>query len=198
MRPHGQGTLQPAVHEHDHSIGATDAPVILVEYGDFQCPHCGRAHPIVTWVRARLGGKLRFVFRNFPLTETHPNALHAAEAAESVAARAGEAAYWRMHNMLFEHQYDSDDALDDAHLVRYAKSAGADPAEVDADLAAGTYEARVRSDFVSGVRSGVNGTPTFFINGARFEGDWTDAPAFAAVLESAAMEAKEEHHVIQQ
>ena len=180
------GTLRQAVHDGDHSLGPADAPVTLVEYGDFQCPYCAQAHPIVTAVRARLGPTVRFVFRNFPLTEIHPRALRAAEAAESVADRAGPDAYWAMHDALFEHQQDSASALDDAHLVRYAVSAGADAAGVAADLAAGAHEERIRADFMTGVRSGVNGTPTFFVNGERFDGDWTDARAFAAALQAAA------------
>lgn len=186
MSPHKQGTLRPDVSEKDHSIGAQKAPVTLVEYGDYECPHCYRAHPIVTAIREQLGGKLRFVFRNFPLTEIHPHAFHAAEAAESVAANAGDTAYWAMHDAIFEHQQDSDDALDDAHLVRYAAACGADPVQVKLDLEGDTFEERVRTDFMSGVRSGVNGTPTFFINGDRFEGDWTNRREFASALEEAA------------
>jgi protein-disulfide isomerase len=184
MRSHGSGSLQPPVSSHDHSLGPADAPLTLVEYGDFECPHCRRAHPIVAAVRAQLGARLRFVFRNFPLTETHRHALHAAEAAESVAVYAGEAAYWLMFDSLFEHQQDSPDALDDAHLVRYASEAGASAERVQAALDAHTFEAQVRSDFISGVRSGVNGTPTFFVNDERFDGDWTDVTSFASALKA--------------
>jgi protein-disulfide isomerase len=183
---HVQGTLRPDVSDKDHAIGRSDAPVTLVEYGDYECPHCARAHPIVTAVRALLGDKLRFVFRDFPLTQIHPHALHAAEATESVAANAGEDAYWAMHDTIYEHQRDSEDALDDAHLVAYAKRCGADPSQVRSDLESDTFEEDVRADFMSGVRSGVNGTPTFFINGARFEGDWTNPAGFAESLEEAA------------
>jgi protein-disulfide isomerase len=116
----------------------------------------------------------------------HRHALHAAAAAESVAANAGSEAYWAMHDAIFDHQDDSRDALDDDHLVQYAAAAGADPDQVRRDLAAGTFEDRVHHDFTSGVRSGVNGTPTFFINGERFDGDWTDKEAFASALEEAA------------
>lgn len=186
MSAHKQGTLRPDVSDKDHSIGAVSAPVTLVEYGDYQCAHCYRAHPIVTAIRKQLGGQLRFVFRNFPLTEVHPEALHAAEAAESVAASKGDKAYWAMHDLLFEHQQDSDDALDDAHLAQYAEAAGADPKRVKSDLDDATFEEQVRTDFMSGVRSGVNGTPTFFINGARFEGDWTNPTTFGAALRAAA------------
>ncbi|HYV96479.1 MAG TPA: thioredoxin domain-containing protein [Gemmatimonadaceae bacterium] len=178
--------LRPDVHGEDHAIGPADAPVTLVEYGDYQCPHCYRAHPIVAALRKRLGARLRFVFRNFPLTESHPNALHAAEAAESVAAHAGATAFWRMHDAIYQHQQDSDDALDDAHLVSYAADAGADPTAVRRDLESETFAERVHGDFASGVRSGVNGTPTFFVNGLRFDGDWTDPDQFLSALEGAA------------
>jgi protein-disulfide isomerase len=181
-----QGTLRPAVGADDHVMGPDDAPVTLVEYGDFQCPHCARAHRVLPKVLKRLGPRVRFVFRHFPLAESHPDAVHAAEASESVAAQAGEDAFWRMHDLMYDHQRDSDDSLDDAHLVRYAEQVGADPAAVALDLAGDAYEEKVKSSFMSGVRSGVNGTPTFFINGTRFEGDWTNADAFTAALEEAA------------
>ena len=175
--------LQAPVTDRDHAQGASDAPVTLVEYGDYECPHCGRAFPIIKDAQRRLGGRLRFVFRHFPLAESHPNAVHAAEASESVAAQAGEEAFWRMHDLMYDHQRDSDDSLDDAHLVRYAEQAGADAATVALDLAGDSYEPVVKASFMTGVRSGVNGTPTFFINGARFDGDWTRVESFAAALE---------------
>ena len=178
--------LRPPVHPSDHSLGNDDAPVTLVEYGDYQCPFCFRAHPIVQTLRERLGAELRFVFRNFPLSEIHPRALAAAEAAESVAAHAGEAAFWKMHDAIYVHQQDSKDALDEAHLVKYAEEAGANRDLVQADLSRRMHVERVRADFVSGVRSGVNGTPTFFINGERFDDDWTDVELFANALEAAA------------
>ena len=180
------GTLRPPVSADDHVLGPDDAPVTLVEYGDFQCPHCARAHRVLPKVLKRLGSRLRFVFRHFPLAESLPDAVHAAEASESVAAQAGEEAFWRMHDLMYEHQADSDDSLDDAHLVRYAEQAGADPATVALDLSGDTYEEKVKSSFMSGVRSGVNGTPTFFINGTRFEGEWTNVAAFSTALEEAA------------
>jgi protein-disulfide isomerase len=185
MTSHIQGTLRNAVTDADHAVGPANAPVTLVEYGDYQCPHCFRAHPIVTAVRKKLGATLRFVFRNFPLAEVHPNALHAAEAAESVGAHAGTDAFWAMHDAIYKHQQDSDDALDDAHLVRYARSAGADPKTVQQDLDSSTFEERVRADFMGGLRSGVNGTPTFFINGMRFDGDWARVEILTAALETA-------------
>jgi protein-disulfide isomerase len=178
--------LRPDVSERDHIRGPVDAPVTLVEYGDFQCPHCARAHRVLPRVLARLGDRVRFVFRHFPLTESHPDALHAAEAAESVAAVAGEDGFWRMHDLLYEHQRDGEDALDDAHLARYAEQAGGDADRLARDLATDAYEARVKEDVVNGIRSGVNGTPTFFVNGRRYDGDWTDAAGFATDLEEAA------------
>ncbi len=178
------GTLQPPVGAHDHAQGPVDAAVTLVEYGDYQCPSCFDAFAVVQELQQRLGTDLRFVFRNFPLSEMHPHAMHAAEAAESVGVHAGEEAFWKMHDAIYEHQQDSEVALNDAHLVRYAKAAGADANLVTADLLAEAHKARVRADFMSGVRSGVNGTPTFFINGVRFDGDWGDVDMFEAALRS--------------
>ena len=177
--------LRTPVGPDDHVLGPSDAPATLVEYGDYECPYCGQAHPILQALRERLGDRMRLVFRNFPLAELHPHAVHAAEAAESVAEQAGNDAFWTMHDTIYEHQR----SLDDAHLVRYAAAAGADPGRVEADLGSLAHEERIRADFVSGVRSGVNGTPTFYINGERFEGDWTDVSAFAAALEEAALPA---------
>jgi protein-disulfide isomerase len=185
MTPHQQGRLQPPVSDDDHSVGPRDAPVTLVEYGDFECSYCFKAHAIVVKLQTRLSDELRFVFRNFPIVELHPHALEAAQAAESVAARAGGESYWRMHHLIYEHQQDSDDALDRAHLLRYAAAAAADPLDVAMDLEAGTFEGRVQEDFMHGVRSGVNGTPTFFINGVRFDGNWTNPIEFAEALEAA-------------
>jgi protein-disulfide isomerase len=166
------------VGERDHAQGPADAPVTLVEYGDYECPHCGRAYPIVERARRRLGKRLRFVFRNFPLRESHAHAEHAAEAAEAAGA---QGKFWEMHDRLFERQF----ALDDAYLIEYAADLGLDAALVGRELAAGTYVSRVREDFRSGVTSGVNGTPTFFINGLRHDDSWDLEPLVAA-LERAA------------
>jgi protein-disulfide isomerase len=157
--------LTPPVSDTDHRAGPDDAPVTLVEYGDFECPYCGRAHPIVLDVRKRMGQRLRFVFRHFPLSEVHPHAMHAAEAAEAAAA---QGKFWEMHDMLFENQR----ALEDSDLIRYAESLGLDAERVERELASSAHEKRVRENFRSGVRSGVNGTPTFFINGLRYDGAW--------------------------
>jgi protein-disulfide isomerase len=171
--------LTPPVSERDHSTGDPNAPVTLVEYGDYECPHCGPAYPIVKSIQHRLGRKLRFVFRNFPLAESHPHARHAAEAAEAAAV---QGKFWQMHDALFENQ----DRLEDEDIVALAKRLKLDANAIDAALAEGTYTSRVREDFRSGVRSGVNGTPTFFINGERYDGSWADEDGFVRALDRAA------------
>jgi protein-disulfide isomerase len=170
------GLLTLPVGDRDHAQGAPDAPVTMVEYGDFECPYCRQAYPIVKEVQGRVGPRLRFVFRNFPLTEIHPHAQHAAEAAEAAGA---QRAFWQMHDRLFERQF----ALEDDNLIEYARDLGLDADRVAGELAARTYKARVREDFMSGVRSGVNGTPTFFINGARHDQRW-DVEALTRRVES--------------
>jgi protein-disulfide isomerase len=158
--------------------GHDDAPVTLVEYGDYECPYCGMAYPIVKRVQARLGKRLRFVFRNFPLAEAHPHATVAAELAE---ASASQGKFWEMHDMLYEHQK----ALGATSLQDYVRKLGLDVSSLEAALQGGAPHQRVKSDFMSGVRSGVNGTPTFFINGRRFDGDWRDEDLFAEALTDA-------------
>jgi protein-disulfide isomerase len=171
--------LTPPVSALDHAVGPEDAPVTLVEYGDYECPYCGMAHPIVKRARQELGSRLRFVFRNFPLAEIHPHARLAAQAAEAAAA---QGRFWEMHDMLFEHQ----DALEAEDLLGYAKSLGLDTAKFARDLEAATYAKRIRDDFRNGVKSGVNGTPTFFVNGDRYEGSWANQEAFIRALREAA------------
>jgi protein-disulfide isomerase len=164
--------------DRDHVQGPETAPVTLVEYGDYECPYCGQAYPIVKEVQAEMGETLRFVFRNFPLAELHKHAQHAAEAAESAGAKG---AFWPMHDLLFEKQR----ALADFHLKEYAEQVGIDSNELIADIQNGTFAPRVREDFLSGVRSGVNGTPTFFINGKRHNGAW-DKESLIEALQAAA------------
>lgn len=178
----GASLATPVDQERDHVAGPESAPVTLVEYGDFECPYCGRAYPVVKSLQETLGDELRLVFRNFPLADAHPHAEHAAEAAESAAA---QGSFWEMHDTLFEHQ----DRLDDRALVAYGDQLGLDTERLARDLADGTYEGRVREDFRSGVRSGVNGTPCFFINGARYDGNWTSTSDFLDALRSAASRA---------
>jgi protein-disulfide isomerase len=152
--------LTPPVSERDHATGSEDAPVTLVEYGDYECPYCGMAYQVVKSAQRELGKQLRFVFRNFPLAEAHPHARNAAQAAEAAAA---QGKFWEMHDALFEHQ----SALEAEDIIGYGKSLGLDMAQFARDLKDPTYAKRVREDFRSGVKSGVNGTPTFFINGSR-------------------------------
>lgn len=166
--------LRVPVNGRDHVQGPASAPVTLVEYGDYECPHCGRAYPIVKEVQKHLGTQLRFIYRNFPLREVHPHAQHAAEAAEAAGAQGG---FWEMHDTLFEHQR----ALDDGHLAQYARSIGLDEEQFTAALNAHDFAGHVRSDFLGGVRSGVNGTPTFFINGVRHDDSWDVATLVSAV-----------------
>lgn len=180
--------LEPEVHAGDHLMGAADAPVTLVEYGDYQCPHCAKAHPIVRRLQQHFGAQLRFVFRNFPLSEIHSDARRAAEAAESVATHAGGAVFWEMHHSIFAHQRDGEFAFDEPHLVSYAAALGVSADLVRTDIQRSAHESRIRQDFLNGVRSGVNGTPTFFINGRRFEGDWRDEGEFAHAIAQAATE----------
>ena len=172
--------LHPGVSLTDHGEGSAHAPVTLVEYGDYECPHCGRAYPIVKAIQQAMGDSLRFVFRNFPLAEIHPHASTAAQAAEA-AASVSLGAFWAMHDALFEHQSH----LDVASLLKYAAAAGVDPDAVSHAVSKGTFVERVNSDFMSGVRSGVNGTPTFFVNGQRYDGEWWNAEAFLADLTTA-------------
>jgi protein-disulfide isomerase len=167
--------LTVPVGDDDHCAGPVDAPITLVEYGDFECPHCGRAYPKIKRIQKALGDKLCLVFRNFPLSESHPHAVHAAEAAEAAGA---EDKFWEMHDLLFENQ----DALEDEDLVSYAEQIGLDAEKFTGDLRNEVYADEVRNDFRNGIRSGVNGTPTFFVNGERYDGDWSDTAAFTEVL----------------
>ena len=167
------------INERDHSLGPVNAPVTLVEYGDFECPHCARAHPIVQGIRRYMGDELRLAYRHFPLAEAHPHAQSAAEASEAAGA---QGRFWEMHDILFRNQH----ALEDDDLLLYAARVGVDAGRVARELAVRTWARKVRDDFRGGVRSGVNGTPTFFINGVRYDGNWADATEFVQVLTDAA------------
>jgi NhaA family Na+:H+ antiporter len=168
-------TLKPPVGDRDHIRGQADAPVTLVEYGDYECPHCRQVAPIIEELRARFGDRLRYVFRHFPLTTMHPHAQLAAEAAEAAAA---QGKFWEMHDLLFERQ----DALDEGDLIQYAIELGLDAERFERELPDHVYAGRVREDFLSGVRSGANGTPTFFLNGVRYDGPW-DLDSLIAEIE---------------
>ena len=167
----------PVDAELDHIQGPANAAVSLVEYGDYECPYCGAAYPIVKEVQARMGEELRFVFRNFPITTSHPHAEQAAEAAESAAS---QGKFWEMHDTLYENQR----RLGDADLHTYAEQLGLDLDAFERDLTEHVHAARVHEDFIGGVRSGVNGTPTFYINGTRHD-DSYDLDTLLAALKQA-------------
>jgi protein-disulfide isomerase len=166
--------LTVPVSERDHLQGSPTAAVTLLEYGDYECPYCGAAHRSTKEVRRVLGDDLLLAFRHFPLTQIHPYALKAAEAAEAAGA---QGRFWEMHDLLFENQQH----LAPPFLLQYAELLGLDLDRFAAELQAGTHEPRVREDFLSGVRSGVNGTPTFFVNGVRHNGGYDAASLLAAI-----------------
>jgi protein-disulfide isomerase len=169
--------LVPPVGLRDHTFGSNQAGVTLVEYGDYECPYCAAAYPLVKSMLRRLGPELRFVFRNFPLWEVHPNAMLAAEAAEAAAA---QGVFWEMHDLLFENQAD----LSGSALVRYAAQVLPDAMRWANDMQTRRFKARVRQDLASGARSGVRGTPTFFVNGLRYD-DILDERSLLRSLETA-------------
>jgi protein-disulfide isomerase len=169
--------LTPPVGPRDHVLGPADGRVTLVEYGDFECPFCGAAFPELQRVLRDLGARVRFVFRHFPLAEQHPHAPLAAEAAEAAAA---QGKFWPMHDLLYQRQA----ALDADDLVGYARELGLDADRVRRELTEHTHAARVREDFLSGVQSGVSGTPRFFINGRPHE-EPGDAKTLGAALRRA-------------
>jgi protein-disulfide isomerase len=153
--------LSRPVTDRDHTRGPADASVTLVEYGDYECPHCGRAFPVLEDIRLLMADSLRLVFRHYPINLGHSHAQLAAEAAEAAGA---QGRFWEMHAKLFVNQ----DALDRPSLERYAIEIGLDVARFHMELATGAHRERVLSDIESGEESGVHWTPTFFINGVRF------------------------------
>lgn len=168
-------TLSPPVDPaRDHVRGGTDSPVTLVEYGDFQCPYCGDAYPVVQKLLERFGDQVRFVFRHMPLADLHPRAPFAAEAAEAAGA---QDRFWEMHDRLFEHQLE----LGDAELRAHARELGLDPERFDTELRDGVHAARVEEDLRSGARSGVPSTPRFFVNGLIHLGSPTEAELGEAI-----------------
>lgn len=167
--------LATPVGERDHVQGAITAPATLVEYGDFECPYCGQAHAVVKALQERFGPRLRFAFRHFPLASVHPHAQAAAEAAEAAGA---QGSFWEMHDILFENQ----EALDVDDLARYSDALGLDTPRLLSELDEHVYTPRVHEDFLDGARSGVNGTPTFFINGVRHD-DANDVDTLVDAIE---------------
>jgi protein-disulfide isomerase len=178
LNDHGPKHTLP-LNKRDHIQGSIEAPLKLLEYADFECPYCGEAFQSLLVVREQLGDQLCLAFRHFPLADVHPHAERAAEAAEAAGA---QNRFWEMHDLLFENQ----DALDNDNLVEYARTIGLNISRFVRELEAGTHLARVREDFVSGVKSGVGGTPTFFINGLRHEGEYDPDTLIDALTQTAA------------
>jgi len=159
--------LIPVVNSNDHVAGNSLATIELVEYGDYECPYCGRAYPLVKDIQQKLGSELKFVFRNFPLSKIHPHAFQAAIATEAAAL---QNKFWEMHDRVFENQK----ILDDENIFLLAMSIGLDPELFKNDIEKKSLKEKVEKDFDSGIRSGVNRTPTFFINGEKYHYDWED------------------------
>jgi protein-disulfide isomerase len=151
------------IGEPDHRLGPLDAPVQLVEYGDYQCPFCAQALPGVKQILSSYGDRVLFVFRHFPLVSQHPRAWRAALTAEAAGV---QGRFWPMHDHLLGHQHD----LSDDELATHARALGLDMAAYERDLHDPDLAAHIREDALSGIRSGVLGTPTFFVNGVRLEG----------------------------
>ena len=157
--------LKYPVNSNDHIQGNKNAPVELVEYGDYECSDCGHAFPIIKRIQQEMGDDLKFIFRNFPLTNSHPHAVNAALAAEAAAL---QNKFWEMHDTIFKNQKQ----LDDEDLLSYAEKINLDLNQFKSDIQERELLTKVEADFESGVRSGVNGTPSFFVNGVKFDGDW--------------------------
>jgi protein-disulfide isomerase len=171
----------PVDFDRDHVFGPEDG-VVLLEYGDFECPYCGDAYPSLKKVLSRMGDQVAFAFRHFPIAAKHPRAERAAQAAE---AAAGQERFWEMHDLLFEHQ----DALTPPALTGYAAQLGLDVERFADDLRRRRFAPRVREDVVTADGSGVTGTPTFFINGRRHYGAY-DAQSLIAAVQAARLLAR--------
>ncbi|WP_316832210.1 DsbA family protein [Pedobacter aquatilis] len=169
-------TLKPEVSATDHFEGNASAPIEIVEYGDYECPHCGNAYPVIKEIQQVFGNQIKFVFRNFPLQEAHQFAFSAALAAEAAAL---QGKFWEMHDAIYENQSRIGNELFD----ELAKTIGLDLEKFKADVEADETQQKVESDFESGIRSGVNGTPSFYINGTKFDGGVMDL--FQMLKESA-------------
>jgi protein-disulfide isomerase len=167
--------LTPPIGPDDRVLGTSTAAVSLAEYGDYECPFCALAHHHVRKVIRDLEHSMRFAFRHLPLAQAHPHALMAAEAAEAAGA---QGSFWRMHDMLFENQH----ALGFSNLIAYATVLNLDVERFASELEQHVHLEKVRRDFRSGAHSGVNGTPTFFIDGERFDGSWEADSLEAAVM----------------
>ena len=158
-------SLKPQVSEYDHIEGKRNAPVELVEYGDCQCPYCGEAYPLIKNIQKELSDRLKFIFRNFPLKKIHPDALKAAIASEAAGL---QGKYWEMHDLLFENKK----RLNPHSLLLYANELNLKMDQFETDLGDPRVEKKVMDDFYSGLCSGINATPTFFINAEKYNDDW--------------------------
>jgi diadenylate cyclase len=176
MRSWESGRLEP-VGARDHARGPRDAPVTLVKYGDYECPYCGEAHPVLKELQQRVGEQVRFVFRHFPLDSVHPHARLAAQAAEAAAS---QGRFWEMHDLLYENQ----NKLSEEDLNRYAAKLGLDLRRFEEDLASDHHAWRIEEDRLGGTRAGVEGTPGFFVNGVRYTGP-VDVGGLLAAIEEA-------------
>ena len=174
-----QARLRVEVTRQDHAQGSPNASITLLEYGDFECPYCAQAFPIVEQLRRKLKNELRLVFRHFPLSEIHPHALDAARAAEAAAR---QDRFWEMHALLFKNRKN----LDETSLYDYAATLGLDMFRFAETMGSPETELKILQDMEGGVRSGVNGTPTFFVNGVRFDGDWTGEGFLEELMAAAA------------
>lgn len=168
--------LSPPVGLGDHEQGSQGAAVVLVEFGDYECQHTAQAREVVKDLRAGMGLRLRYVWRHFPLRQNHPHAQVAAEAAEAAAA---QGKFWEMHELLLS----TDEPLETPRLIAFASELGLDVDRFTRELRAHTHATKVQADLLSGVRSAVNGTPTFFINGVRHDGEW-EGEALRAAIDS--------------
>ena len=171
--------LRPPVSEKDHTQGNEQALIELVEYGDFQCSFCAYAYQLVKDLQLEFGNNIKFVFRNFPLSKSHPEAKLAAVASEA-AGKQGK--FWEMHDILFENQK----FLYASWLMKYADQIGLDTVRFEADLFDEALIRKVEDDFESGVRSGLNRTPAFFVNGEYYNGNWREglSPYVKSIIES--------------
>ena len=172
-----QHMLSVPVHAGDHSEGSAKAPVTMVGYGDYECPHCAKSLPVIKTLKVVLKDDLRVVFRHFPLHKVHPNAQKAAEATEAAAA---QGAFWAMHNTLYKNQR----ALDRESLIQYARMLELDVERFTRELDAGVYAERVHADRAGGEASGVNGTPRFFFNGVMHEGAYDYDTLYEAIMQA--------------
>jgi protein-disulfide isomerase len=157
--------LKNAVTHKDHIQGFENTPLELVEYGDYQCPSCEQSYFILKEAQRQLGEKLKFIFRNFPLTDEHPDALGAAMAAEAAAL---QNKFWEMYDLLFNNQLH----LSESYLLEYAEDIGLNIPLFEKDIQSEALSLKIEADYEGGIRSGVTGTPAFYINGEKYEGDW--------------------------